>query len=326
MKRDTILSGVQATGKLHIGNYLGAVKQYVDLQNEDKYSCFFFVADLHSLTVERNPKQLRADTLEVVAEYIAAGLDPEKSVIFIQNHILEHAALAWIFNCLTQLGELERMTQYKDKAKLNKENINAGLLTYPTLMAADILIYKPKLVPVGDDQTQHLELARGLARKFNNHYGKVFPEPKNYLLKPLRIMSLKHPDKKMSKTGDEPIYLADSSVELEAKFKKAVTASAGEGSAGVDNLLFLLRHFGNQEQIAYFEDAVRDGSIKYSELKKTLADDMADYFAEFREKKKSLLADKNKLAEILGDGARRAREVASETLNEVKEKIGLLLH
>jgi tryptophanyl-tRNA synthetase len=324
MKHDTILSGVQATGKLHIGNYLGAVKQFVDIQNAGDMQCFFFVADLHSLTVERDPKQLRADTLEVVAEYIAAGLDPEKSVIFIQNHVLEHAELAWIFNCITQLGDLERMTQYKDKAKQNKENINAGLLTYPTLMAADILIYKPKMVPVGEDQAQHLELARVLARKFNNRYGKVFPEPKNYLLKPLRIMSLKKPDKKMSKTGDDPIYLSDSPADLENKFKKAVTATAGEGSAGVNNLMFLLSHFGTKEQITQFQDGINDGSIKYSELKKTLADDVAEHFAEFREKKKALLADKNRLAEILGDGARRARTVASKTLTEVKEKIGLL--
>lgn len=324
MKRDTILSGSRATGRLHLGNYLGALKQYVDLQNEDKYDTFFFVADLHALTTPFEPKQLRRNTLEVVADYLAAGIDPNKSVLFIQNHVLEHAELAWIFNSLTSLGELERMTQYKDKAKEHKENINAGLLTYPTLMAADILIYKPKLVPVGDDQTQHLELARNLARKFNNRFGKVFPEPKNYLLKPLRIMSLKRPDKKMSKTGDEPIYLDDSPRELEAKFKKAVTATAGEGSAGVDNLMFLLSHFGTKQQMAYFQDGLNDGSIKYSELKKALAENVAEHFAEFRDKKKALLADKNKLAQILGDGARRARQVASKTLLEVKEKIGLL--
>ncbi len=325
MKQETILSGSRATGKLHLGNYLGALQQYVDLQNTNKYSCHFFVADLHALTTPFEPKELRQNTLEVVADYLAAGIDPNKSTLFIQNHILEHAELAWIFSCLTQLGELERMTQYKDKAKTHKENINSGLLTYPVLMAADILIYKPKLVPVGDDQTQHLELARDVARKFNNRFGKVFPEPKNYLLKPLRIMSLRKPDKKMSKTADEPIYLDDSPAEVHAKVKKAVTASSGEGSAGVENLLFLLRHFNNdQKLIVQFEDAQRDGSIKYSELKTALADSISDYFAEFREKKKELLADKPQLAHILADGAAKARSIASETLREVKEKVGLL--
>lgn len=324
MKQETILSGVQATGKMHIGNYLGALRQFIDIQNEGKLQCYFFVADLHSLTVPRDPKQLRQDTLEVVAEYIAAGLDPDKSVIFIQNHVSEHAELAWIFNCITPVGELERMTQYKDKGRAQKDSVNAGLLTYPTLMAADILLYKPTYVPVGEDQVQHIELSRVVARKFNSQFGKTFPEPKPYMREPLRIMSLKDPNKKMSKTGDDPLYISDSPAELHAKVKKAVTASGGEGSAGVDNLLYLLGNFGDQSLMAQFKRAQKDGSIKYSELKDALADAVAGYFADFREKKKELLADKTKIARILADGAAKARSVAHETLMEVKEKVGLL--
>ncbi len=324
MKQETILSGVQATGRMHIGNYLGALKQFVDIQNEGKLKCYFFVADLHALTVPRDPKQLRQDTLEVVAEYIAAGLDPEKSVIFIQNHVLEHAELAWIFNCITPVGELERMTQFKDKGRVQKDSVNAGLLTYPVLMAADILLYKPNFVPVGEDQVQHVELTRIVARKFNKQFGNVFPEPKPFERKPLRIMSLKNPTKKMSKTGDEPIYLDDEPAVIHAKLKKAVTATAGEGSEGVENLLYLLETFGDASQAGEFRAQVKDGSIKYSELKTALADAIADYFADFREKKKALLEDKQRLAQILADGAARAREIANETMNEVKEKVGLL--
>lgn len=324
MKKETILSGVQATGRMHIGNYLGALKQFVDIQNEGKLQCYFFVADLHALTVPREPEKLRQDTLEVVAEYIAAGLDPERSVIFIQNHVLEHAELSWIFNCITPVGELERMTQYKDKGRAQKDSVNAGLLTYPILMAADILLYKPNFVPVGEDQVQHIELTRIVARKFNKQFGQVFPEPKPFERKPLRIMSLKNPSKKMSKTGDDPIYLDDESEVIHAKLKKAVTATAGEGSEGVENLLYLLEQFGDASKAAEFRGQVSDGSIKYSELKSTLADSIADYFADFRKKKKELLADKQRLAQILADGSAKAREIAHETMMEVKGKVGLL--
>ena len=309
---------------MHIGNYLGALQQFIDIQNEGKLQCYFFVADLHSLTVPRDPKKLRQDTLEVIAEYIAAGLDPKKSVIFIQNHVLEHAELAWIFNCITPVGELERMTQYKDKGRAQKDSVNAGLLTYPVLMAADILLYKPNFVPVGEDQVQHIELSRVVAKKFNNQFGKVFPEPKSFMRKPLRIMSLKNPEKKMSKTGDDPIYMDDEPAIIHAKLKKAVTATGAEGSSGVDNLLFLLEQFGDKTLAGEFRAQIKDETIKYSELKTALGDAIADYFADFRAKKKELLADKQQLAQILADGAARAREIAHTTMMEVKEKTGLL--
>lgn len=324
-KKETIVSGIRASGALHLGNYLGALKQFVELQNDKNKDCYFFIADLHALTTPFNPKELRNNEIEVVTDYLAAGINPNKVTFFLQNHVMEHTELAWIFNCITPLGELERMTQYKDKSKEHKDGINAGLLTYPTLMAADILIYKPNVVPVGEDQVQHVELTRIIARKFNNHFGKTFPEPRTFERKPLRIMSLKDPSKKMSKTGDEALMLSDSPEEIKKKLKKAVTATdASNRSAGVDNLMYLLSHFGNKEQITYFNDELKSNTIKYSELKETLANQVAEYFAEFREKKKELLARPEKLGEILGDGARKARKTASETLSEVKEKIGLL--
>lgn len=326
MKQETIVSGIRATGRLHIGNYLGALQQFIELQKSANYHGFFFVADLHALTTPFEPKELKQQTLEVVADYIAGGLDPNKSTIFLQNHVQEHSELAWIFECITPLGELERMTQYKDKSqKLSSKTINAGLLAYPALMAADILLYKPSMVPVGDDQTQHLELARTVARKFNNKFGDTFPEPKNYLLKPLRIMSLKDPAKKMSKTNDEPLYLDDEPATITAKIKKAVTGTDSHGqSLGAENLFYLLSHFGTPDHISYFADAKKTQTLKYSELKQALSDDITNYFSSFRERKKELLSDPEHLAEILGEGARKARKVASETMQEVKEKIGLL--
>jgi tryptophanyl-tRNA synthetase len=313
---DTIVSGIRASGKLHIGNYLGALKQFVELQNAGN-NCCFFIADLHALTTPFEPKELSQNTLEVAAEYLAAGIDPTKSVFFLQSHVLEHAELGWIFNCLTPLGELQRMTQFKDKSTQHKEAINGGLLTYPTLMAADILIYKPTAVPVGDDQTQHVELTRDIARKFNNRFGQTFPEPKTQMRKPLRIMSLTDPSKKMSKTGDEALMLDDAPDEILRKLKKAVTATdTNQGSPGVENLKFLLEQFGGTAQVKDF--------TKYDELKQTLAKVIADYFADFRNKKAELIKNPKQITEILIQGAKKAQIVAQQTLSEVKQKIGLI--
>jgi tryptophanyl-tRNA synthetase len=324
MEKQTIVSGIRATGKLHIGNYLGALKEFVNLQ-EQGHNCFYFIADLHAITTPFEPKELKQNTLDVAAEYLAAGIDPEKSTFFIQSQVSQHSELAWIFNCITPVGELERMTQYKDKAKQHKENINAGVLTYPALMAADILMYKATEVPVGEDQTQHVELARVVARKFNHKFGKTFPEPHTFLRKPLRIMSLTDPLKKMSKTGDEALMLDDSPAEIYRKLKKAVTASqGGTKSPGEENLLLLLSHFGPKEEITYFADQQASGNLKYSELKETLAKNISEYFQNFREKKKELLGRPEELAKILAQGAQKAKKIAQETLLEVKERIGLL--
>lgn len=315
--RERIVSGIRATGKLHVGNYLGALKQFVELQDSNTGSCYFFIADLHALTTPFKPQELSKNTLEVAAEYLAAGIDPRKSVFFLQSQVLEHAELAWILNCLTPLGELERMTQFKDKSRQHKESINGGLLTYPTLMAADILIYKPTAVPVGEDQVQHIELTRDIAKKFNNRFGQIFPVPKTYATKPLRIMSLNDPTKKMSKTGDEALMLDDEPEEILRKIKKAVTATdIYKTSPGVENLKFLLEQFGGTNLVQDFS--------KYAELKETLAQVMADYFADFRRKKAKLMQNPKQIEEILIQGASKAREVAQETLNEVKTKIGLL--
>ena len=323
MKKQTLVSGVRPTGQLHIGNYLGAIKQFVELQND--HECFFAVVDLHALTTPFDPKTLRQDTLEITADYIAAGLDPKKATIFLQSHVPQHAELAWILNCITPLGELYRMTQFKDKSEQHKDSINAGLLNYPILMAADILMYKPTVVPVGEDQVQHVELTRVIARKFNNKFGETFPEPKPILNKTLRVKSLTNPEKKMSKTGDEALLMADEPAEIHRKLKKAVTATDGSGkSAGVENLILLLREFGTKEQIKNFENALDDNTIRFSELKEVLAEQIANYFAPFREKRKALLANPDELAAILADGAERARAKATETLSEVKAKIGLL--
>lgn len=324
MSKEAITSGIRPTSRLHIGNYLGALKQFVQLQNTGKFDCYYFLVDLHALTTPFEPKELRQTTLEVAAEYLAAGVDPNKSTLFLQNHVPEHSELAWIFNCITPLGELERMTQFKDKSSQHRENINAGLLTYPSLMAADILLYKPTGVPVGEDQVQHVELTRVIARKFNNRFGQTFPEPKTYERNPLRIKSLTHPDRKMSKTGDEALMISDEPTELERKLKKAVTASEGKTSPGVENLIQLMEFFGPDSEVKQFKSAIKDGSIKYSELKMSLAGHIGEHFKEFREKRKALLEKPKVLTEILAEGAKKARVTAGKTLAEVKEKLGLI--
>ncbi len=324
MAKQILVSGIRASSEPHIGNYLGALRQFVE--NQDKYDCYFFIADLHTLTTPFNPQELRRSTLEVVADYIALGLDPKKCALFLQSQIAEHSELAWIFNCITPLGELQRMTQFKDKSGENKkEHITSGLLNYPVLMAADILLYKGEIVPVGEDQAQHLELSRIIARKFNNRFGKTFPEPKTMLNKAARVKSLSDPDKKMSKTGGEGILLSDSPEEIKKKLRKAVTATDARGkSAGVDNLFLLLKEFGKPEQYAYFENAYKNNAIKFSELKDVLAEEIADYFEPFRKKRQELLAAPDIIAAALAAGATKAKKVAQATMAEVKKKVGLL--
>ncbi|MDB4939677.1 MAG: Tryptophanyl-tRNA synthetase [Candidatus Doudnabacteria bacterium] len=325
MKKQTLVSGLRASSEPHIGNYLGAIRQF--LKYQELHDCNFFIADLHTLTTPFEPKELRKNALEVAADYIALGLDPKKSTLYLQSQVAEHAELAWIFNCITPLGELYRMTQFKDKTgSANKESVNAGLLNYPVLMAADILLYKAEIVPVGEDQVQHLELARVIAKKFNNQFGKTFPEPKALLeSETARIMSLNDPEKKMSKTGGQGILINDSPAEIQRKLRKAVTATDATGkSKGVDNLFRLLREFGNKEQIQFFENAYQENTIKFSELKDILSEDIAHYFAPFREKRKELLNSPEYIAEALADGAEKARERARATMQEVKKKVGLL--
>ncbi|MBX4205442.1 MAG: tryptophan--tRNA ligase [Candidatus Doudnabacteria bacterium] len=325
--KERIVSGIQPTGDLHIGNYLGSLKNFVELQ--DKFDCYFFVADLHSLTEDFTPGQPKADQIrDLVKTFVAAGLNPDKCTIFIQSQVPQHAELTWILNTLLPMGELERMTQYKDKSGRQSANINVGLFDYPVLMSADILLYKPAFVPVGHDQLQHLELTNTLARKFNHKFGETFSEVKPYMQKPLRIMSLADPERKMSKS--EPgsfINMFDSPEEIAKKLSRAVTATdapEGEMPKGVKNLFDLLLEFGNQEVYDDFTKQYQAGTIKYSDLKQTLASQIAQYFQHMREIKQQLDTQERQIDKIIADGAVKAGKVAQSTVQEVKAKIGLI--
>lgn len=324
--KPTVFSGMQPTGSLHIGNYLGALKNWVEIQNSGLYETIYFIADLHSVTIPMDPKTRLANTRLLAAEYIAAGLDPKKSILFVQSHVPEHLELAWVFNCVTPVAELERMTQFKDKSEKQDASINAGLLTYPVLQAADILLYKGSLVPVGKDQEQHLELTNVIARKFNNSYSEFFKEIKPLFTNIPKVMSLLEPTKKMSKSMGEGHYvgIGDEPEIIEAKLKKAVTASVGgKGAPGVKNLLELLKEFGNNKLHNQFESAEADGTIRYGDLKMELAKSIASYFADFRARRNELLANPKKLDAILEDGAERARKIAQKTMSEVRSLIGI---
>jgi len=323
-----ILSGIQPTGDIHIGNYLGAIKQWIDLQG--KNDCIFFVADLHSLTVPYDPKTLQKSIIEKVISYIAAGLDPEKSIIFVQSQIKEHTELAWLLNTLCPIGELERMTQYKEKSKKFKDNINAGLLDYPVLMAADILLYKADAVPVGKDQVQHVELTRTLARKFNQKFGKTFPEPKDILPKSgAKIMSLVDPKKKMSKTDDPKSYISlfDSPEDIQKKIMSATTDSGKNikydpiKKPGISNLLTIYSLLADKP-VKELEKKFKDKG--YGDFKKSLAKVVIDYFDPFRKKQKELLSREVYVKEILNRGKNKAQNIAQSTMQEIKEKMGLI--
>jgi tryptophanyl-tRNA synthetase len=328
MQSSTVISGIQPTGNLHLGNYLGAIKNWVSIQKSAKFKQFIFIADLHALTGSQTAEERRAQILITAAELIAAGVDPEKTTLFIQSHVAEHTELAWVFNTLTPVAELNRMTQYKDKAERQEKNVNAGLLTYPILQAADILLYKAWHVPVGQDQVQHLELTRDIARWFTNRYGVCFPEVKPLLTDVPKVMSLLDPTKKMSKSlgGGHVLELADEPSVILAKIKKAVTASEGSEDAsapGVDNLLMLLKQFGSKADYETFLEAEKDGSIRYGDLKTTLAEAISTSFENFRTKRAELLKNPAELEALLARGAESARLTAKQTLSEVYRLVGL---
>ncbi len=415
-KGDILVSGVQPTGKLHIGNYLGALKNFVDLQNSGKYQCYFFIADLHSLTGEFNPKEKQKQILNLTADFLAAGLDPKKSVIFQQSQIPAHSELMWILNTITPMGELERMTQFKEKAGMGdyllyfkqlSENINVerpeeekaweeyekiknfekyykelfsreieptekdlvdlhkilnllknlsstykqlrefsratnnlldeyvkrsktkfGLFDYPVLMAADIIIYNARFVPVGDDQLQHLELTRTVVRKFNSKFGKTFIEPKAIQTETPRVMSLANPEKKMSKSQPEScLFIDDSPEEIKNKIKRAVTDSGSEikydkkNKPAISNLLEIYSALSG-DVIVKLEDEF--SGKNYSVLKNDLAELVADYFSDFRKKKSALLKNPVKLRLALESGSEKASKIANKKILEVKKKVGLI--
>ncbi|MBC7279636.1 tryptophan--tRNA ligase [Nocardioides sp.] len=329
--RPRVLSGIQPTAdSYHLGNYLGAVRQWVRLQEE--HEPFFFIADLHAITVEQDPKVLRERTRRAAAQLLAAGVDPERSAVFVQSHIPEHAQLGWVMQCITSFGEARRMTQFKDKsAKGGEGSASVGLFSYPMLMAADILLYRPAYVPVGEDQRQHLELTRDLAQRFNSRYKKTFRLPEPYILKEVaKIYDLQDPAIKMSKSASSPSGLIDMLDDPKASAKKirsAVTDSEmeirfdEEAKPGVSNLLRIYSALTGSE----IETLVGKYAGKgYGDLKKDLAEVVVDYVTPFREKTFEILEDRAYLDGILEQGAEKAGVVARKTLADVYERVGLV--
>jgi tryptophanyl-tRNA synthetase len=321
-----IFSGAQPTGELHIGNYLGALKNWVNLQHE--YESFFCIVNLHAVTLPQNPEILKRKTLDLARIYLASGIDPQVSTIFIQSDVSEHAELAWVLSCIARMGELERMTQFKDKGKGNRERAGVGLFTYPVLMAADILLYQTHLVPVGKDQKQHLELARDLAERFNRDFGETFVVPEPYI-PPVgaNILSLQDPLKKMSKSDENPagsIFLLDDADTITKKIKRAVTDSGttiehDESRPAISNLLTIY-HLMTDKSI---EDSQAHFDGKgYGHFKTELAETVVEFLRPFQEKAKSYTDDE--LNQILKDGAEKARIIARETLKDVYAKMGIV--
>jgi tryptophanyl-tRNA synthetase len=328
--RKVMLSAVQPTNRLTLGNYLGALKNWVKLQKE--YDCIFFAVDLHAITARQDPQELREATLLGLATYIAAGIDPKEAILFVQSHVPEHAELAWVLNCFAYMGELERMTQYKEKAAKQGASIPAGIFNYPVLMAADILLYQTDLVPVGADQKQHIELTRDIAIRMNNSYSApLFTVPEPYISKVgARIMSLTDPTAKMSKSDPDPasaVYLADTDDQIRKKLKRAVTDSGSEiafdpeGKPGVSNLLSIQACITGKP----IADLVASYSGKqYGHLKVDTAELVVAELAPVRAKIDELMKDRTYLSSVLRDGAQRARERARLTLGEVYRTVGFL--
>jgi len=322
MEKPVLVSGIQPTGPLHIGNYLGALKNFVDLQDSGKYRCYFFIADYHSLT--EGISDLRKKVSDLAASYLAAGLHPENSILFNQSDVSEHTELAWILSTVTPFGELTRMTQFKDKSREQPDNINAGLFLYPTLMAADVLLYNTRFVPVGNDQDQHLELTRTLARRFNKKYGEIFIEPKPRHTKTPRIMSLADPNKKMSKSNPKGcLFIDDSPETIREKIKSAVTDSGSEiisrkDKPAISNLLLIYSSLSNKPVSALENEFKNDD---YAKFKSALAEIIINHFKTFQETKKKLVKKPEKLEEIFLAGSKSAQKVASQKIKTVKDLI-----
>jgi len=309
-----IVSGIQPSGALHLGNYLGALKNWVAIQNGDQYDCFFFIADYHSLTENYEPEKKREQILELMGDYLAAGLDPRKSTLFVQSQVPQCTELAWIFNTLTPLAELKRMTQFKDKSKNQPENINLGLFDYPVLQAADILLYRGELVPVGQDQVQHVELTRNIARWFNNKYQtKYFPESQPLLTPTPKVMSLLSPQNKMSKSLGAKHWLGldEAPAQIAQKIGQAVSTPAG-----IANLKLIYDSFSAAMKGEF-------NPAKMAETKKIISQGLADYFADFRKQKTALLNDRKKMLTILEAGRKKAAAVAEKNIQEIKKIIGV---
>lgn len=331
MDKKIVFSGIQPSGEPTIGNYIGAIRNWVDIQNEEGYDCIYCVVDMHAITVPQVPKELRRNTLELLSILIAAGLDPEKTTLFIQSHVPAHAELTWVLNTMTYMGQLNRMTQYKEKSRrFEDSSINSGLFTYPVLMAADILLYQADYVPVGEDQRQHLELSRDLAERFNNRYSETFkiPEP---LIKEqgARIMSLQDPESKMSKSDsneDAYILLLDNSDSIRRKIKRAVTDSEGvvaynDEQKGLKNLINIYSSFTNEDSDAI---VARYEGKGYGVIKNDLAELVAEGLKPIQDRYKNLISNKDYLEKVYKAGAEKAEYQAQKTLRKVYKKIGFI--
>ncbi len=325
-----ILSGIQPSGALTLGNYVGALKNWVSLSRTDEYECFFMLADMHTITVRQEPKQFRKNAMDLLALFIAAGLDPEKSPIFFQSHVPAHAMLGWVMTCYTYMGELSRMTQYKDKAKKHADNLNAGLFTYPSLMAADILLYQADLVPVGNDQSQHLEITRDLANRFNNAYSPTFKVPEAYIPEVgARIMSLQDPTQKMSKSDTNEngyILLLDPIDTIARKIKRAVTDSGGEvkrgeGKDGIVNLMSIYSACTGKTMDEIETEFEGKG---YGDFKSAVAEAVVETIRPIQDKYSELMADKDYLVSVYRNGAEIANKTAMKTVSKVYRKIGFI--
>ena len=328
-EKKTMLSGIKPSGDLTLGSYLGAIKNWA--ARAEEFDCYYFMADLHAITVRQDPAALRRRTLEQLAQYIACGLDPEKNTLFIQSHVPAHAQLGWVLDCYTMFGELSRMTQFKDKAAKHKDNINAGLFTYPALMAADILLYQPDYVPVGEDQKQHVEICRDIAERFNGVYGEVFRVPEPYIAKVgARIMSLNDPASKMSKSNPEGcVALMDSPEDVMRKFKRAVTDSDTERCVryapgekpGVSNLIQI---YASAVGKSYEEVEREFDGLGYGRFKPAVGEAVVELLRPIREETDRLLADKAYLEGVYRAGAERASRTAEKTLRKVYKKVGFV--
>ena len=329
VQKKRILSGIQPSGDLTLGSYLGAIRNWAALA--DKYDCYYMLADMHTITVRQVPAELRRHTLTQLATYIACGLDPEKNVLFVQSHVPAHAQLAWVLDCYTMFGELSRMTQFKDKSAKNADNINAGLFTYPALMAADILLYQADLVPVGGDQKQHVEICRDIAGRFNGIYGEVFKIPEPYIPQVgARVMSLTSPENKMSKSDKDQngcVYMLEKPEDILRKFKKAVTDSEASvrfdpaNKPGVSNLMQIYSAATGRSFEAIESEFAGHG---YGDFKAAVGEAVVELLRPIREETERLLADKAYLQSVYRDGAEKASRVANRTVGKVYKKGGFI--
>ena len=328
-EKKTILSGIQPSGALTLGSYLGAIKNWAELA--ESYDCYYMMADMHTITVRQNPAELRRRTLEQLAAYIAAGLDPEKNTIFIQSHVPAHAELSWVLSCYTMFGELSRMTQFKDKSAKNADNINAGLFTYPVLMAADILLYQADLVPVGEAQKQHVEICRDIANRFNGVYGEVFKLPEPYIGKVgARIMSLQTPENKMSKSDPDQngcVYMMDRPEDIARKFKRAVTDCDAcvrydvKAKPGISNLMQI---YSVATGKSFADIETEFAGRGYGDFKAAVGDAVIELLRPVREEAERLIKDKAYLESVYRAGAERAERTAMRTLRKVYKKVGFV--